>query len=285
MKALRRWIEVVVEPRRILGLRHLPRFFRDWRRLRRAGMTARLSDTWPQLADRTASTPFDPHYFFQGAWLARQLAQRRPTCHVDVGSDLRVVGVVSAFVPTTFLDLRPAAIAVPGLTPQAGDLNALPFADGSLESLSCMHVIEHIGLGRYGDPIDPDGSVKACRELARVLRPGGWLFLSTPVGQPRVEFNAHRIFDPQVIESMVAPLALTSFAWVDDRGRFHDQATPEDARSARYACGMFAFQAPPATHSGLPGATTALGEPVLPLTAPTSTAPLTTRAQGEGAEA
>lgn len=243
MSVLRRWIETVVEPRRLLGLRHLPRYLLEWQRLRRAGMTVRLRDTWPQLADRTATTPFDPHYFFQAAWIARGLAEARPAHHVDIGSDLRVVAAVSGFVPMTFLDVRPANISMPGLEARAGDLNALPFADRSLESVSCLHVIEHVGLGRYGDPLDPEGSERACRELARVIAPRGRLHLSTPVGRPRVEFNAHRIFAPEQVVAMVAPLALRSFAWVDDAGRFRANASPIDARDARYGCGLFEFEA------------------------------------------
>jgi SAM-dependent methyltransferase len=161
-----------------------------------------------------------------------------------VGSDLRVVGAVSGFVPTTFIDLRPAAISMPGLDARAGDVTRLPFADGSLPSVSCLHVVEHIGLGRYGDPLDRDGTERACRELARVIAPGGRLYLSTPVGRPRVEFNAHRISAPERVIELVAPLRLRSFAWVDDAGRFQADATPQDAATARYACGLFEFDAP-----------------------------------------
>lgn len=243
MSVFRRWIETVVEPRRVLGLRHLPRYLLEWRRLRGAGVTARFRDAWPQLADRTATTPFDPHYFFQGAWLARRLAAAKPARHVDIGSDLRVVGVLSGFVPTTFLDVRPAAISMEGLEARAGDLNALPFEDRSLASVSCLHVIEHVGLGRYGDPLDAQGSERACRELARVIAPSGRLYLSTPIGRPRVEFNAHRIFDPSAVVAMVAPLALRSFAWVDDAGQMRVDAAPEQAQHARYGCGLFEFEA------------------------------------------
>ncbi|MBM4113847.1 MAG: class I SAM-dependent methyltransferase [Phycisphaerae bacterium] len=244
MSLLRRWIEVVVEPRRILGLRHLPRYFLEWRRLRAEGVRARFTDLWPQLGDRTLATPFDPHYFFQGAWLARRIAEAMPRQHVDIGSDLRTVGAVSAFVPTTFLDYRPAAISMSNLDARFGDLHRLPYDDRSLESVSCLHVIEHVGLGRYGDPIDAQGSERACRELARVVRPGGRLYVSAPIGRPRVEFNAHRVFEPNAVVAMFAPLSLRSFAWVGDDGTMRENASPADAASASYACGLFEFSAP-----------------------------------------
>ena len=73
------------------------------------------------------------------------------------------------FRAVDFYDFRPAPLSLPDLFAGAADLTALlPFADNSIHSLSCMHVLEHIGLGRYGDPLDPDGDLKAIGEL--VLR-------------------------------------------------------------------------------------------------------------------
>ena len=73
------------------------------------------------------------------------------------------------------------------------------FATGSVDSLSCLHTIEHVGLGRYGDPVDPEGWVVAVRELARILAPGGRLYLGTPIGRERVCFNSERVFSPKTI--------------------------------------------------------------------------------------
>jgi SAM-dependent methyltransferase len=148
---------------------------------------------------------------------------------------------VSALVPTLFVDYRPLQVRLPGLECIAGDACRLPFSDGSVASLSCLHVIEHIGLGRYGDPIDPEGSAKAARELARVLAPGGRLYLSAPVGRARVCFNAHRVFDPQALPPMFPGLGLrrASFSYVDDAGAFHRGVEPAAAASNAYGCGMY----------------------------------------------
>lgn len=231
-------------PRPLIGLAYIPRYFRHWRRFSQLSQGERLSfaDAYPSLGDWVATTPFDPHYFFQAAWLARQLASAPPARHLDIGSDVKLIGTLSAFVPTEFMDFRPLEASLPDLECTQGDILALPMADGSVPSLSCLHVVEHIGLGRYGDPIDPQGSRKALAELARVLAPGGHLFLSVPVGRERICFNAHRVFAPETIVALSGPLALRSFALVDDAGRFWPDADPGQAHGLDYGCGMFVLE-------------------------------------------
>jgi SAM-dependent methyltransferase len=222
------------------------RFVRDWLRYRHAGGRASAADWFPCLYDRTELTPFDPQYFYQGAWIAERLAEARPAAHVDVGSDLRLMGVLSGFVPITFIDLRPAAVELPGIASKAGTILSLPYMDRSLDSLSSLHVIEHIGLGRYGDPINPQGPMRACRELVRVLAPGGSLYLSVPVGDPRVQYNGQRVFALREIMELLAPLTLKSFSWVDYTGRYHRNVRIDSVDMAYrggldYALAMFAF--------------------------------------------
>jgi len=208
------------------------------------GEKPRFTESYPCLADWTPFTPFDPHYFFQGAWLARRLRQRGPELHVDVASSVLTVGTISAQVDTIFVDYRPIRANLTGMTPVAGSIVALPFAPNSLQSLSCLHVIEHIGLGRYGDPIDPEGSLKGAWELARVLGSGGLLYLSTPVGRERVEFNAHRVFAPQSVVRMFSELELVEFSYVDDAGVYHECRELQEATNSEYACGLFLFRKP-----------------------------------------
>lgn len=241
-----RWVLPFVDPRRILSVLRLPRFFKDMQAFRRAAPfeLVRFADSYPCLLDRTATTPFDPHYLFQGAWLARKLAERQPSHHHDVASSVLTISVVSGFIPTTFLDYRPLPVNIRGLECAAGSIVDLPLADGSIGSLSCLHVIEHIGLGRYGDPIDPLGLKRALTELSRVLKPGGRFYLSTPVGLPRVCFNAHRVSDPQTIIDAMPQLRLLSFALVDDGGNYREASDVSIARTQRYGCGLFEFEKP-----------------------------------------
>ena len=237
-----RWAETVFNLHGVRVLYRFPQYLRDWINFSRTSkMSVRIIDSYPCLADATASTYFDAHYFFQGAWLARKLSQQQPRKHVDIGSDVNAVGVISAFVDTMFVDYRPLEVSLKGMENRRGDLLHLEFQEGAIDSLSCLHVIEHIGLGRYGDPIDPDGAVKAAAELSRVLAPHGSLFLSVPVGRERVCFNAHRVFSPVSVLRMFANLKLQDSALVDDEGQFQEHAAPEKMAGCDYGCGMFHF--------------------------------------------
>lgn len=239
-----RWIGAIVDWRRVASLRFLVRYISDWITFRKqaGSWSVDWADTFPCLADRLPSTPFDPHYFYQGTWLARRLSDARPSRHVDIGSSVLTIGVLSGHVPTIFVDYRPLVVRQRGLTCMAADINSLPFADRSLTSLSCMHVIEHIGLGRYGDPINADGARIASVELQRVIAVGGTLYLTTPIGRERVCFNAHRVFAPATILSWFSQLRLVDFCYVSDDGILHEKASPEHVPQLDYGCGFFEFR-------------------------------------------
>lgn len=202
-------------------------------------------DRYPCLTDKTPETVFDRHYIFHPAWAARVLARTRPAQHVDISSTLHFCSIVSAFVPVSFYDYRPADLQLGGLTSDVADLLALPFADASVASLSCMHVVEHVGLGRYGDPLDPTGDLKAIAELKRVLAPGGALLFVVPVGQPRIMFNAHRIYSYAQVVGAFSGLTLEEFALIPDDpqdGGLVCPATQEMSDAQAYGCGCFWFR-------------------------------------------
>ena len=244
-------------PEPISLIRRMARGLRDARRFRRefkefatasAARPARFAVTWddrfPCLGDRTATTGFDRHYVYHTAWAARVLAATRPARHVDIGSSLYFAALASAFVPMEFYDVRPAELALDGLRCGAADLRRLPFADRSVESLSCMHVLEHVGLARYGDPLDPDGDLQAAGELGRVLATGGQLLIVVPVGRPRVRFNAHRIYAFAQVRGMFPDLDLNEFALVPDDPRDGGLVREADGAAADrqdYGCGCFRF--------------------------------------------
>jgi len=254
---VRNLVLMAIYPRPFIGLAYLPKYISQWIKFNQLNTENKLcfADAYPNLSDWVTKTPFDPHYFYQGAWLARQLAEAHPVRHFDVGSDVKLIGAISAFVPTEFMDFRPLDVTLPGLDCTRGDIKALPMTDSSVLSVSCLHVVEHIGLGRYGDPLDPEGSRKALRELERVVSPGGRLYLSVPVGRERICFNAHRIFSPEFIVAAMPSLTLRNFSYVDDNGHFLEYQPLAAAQSLDYGCGMFCFEKikrhPNTTPSGL----------------------------------
>jgi SAM-dependent methyltransferase len=110
-----------------------------------------------------------------------------------------------------------------------------------------MHVVEHVGLGRYGDPLDPEGDLKAMRELTRVLAPGGTLLFVVPVGRPKIVFNAHRIYSYEQVLNCFQGLTLRNFFLIPDNALEDGpmpSATKEDADKQAYGCGCFWFTKP-----------------------------------------
>jgi Caenorhabditis protein of unknown function, DUF268 len=238
----RRFVTPVIDLDRLAGAPcGYRRFLADLRRYRKLAPDEEIAlhEAYPQIHDRTASSPIDAHYFHQDVWAARRIAELEPAHHVDVGSRVDLVGFLTSITAVTFVDIRRLDVDIEDLTSVAGSILDMPFVGRSLQSLSCLHVAEHIGLGRYGDPLDPKGTPKAAAELQRVLALGGQLLFSVPVGRPRTCFNAHRIHAPGDVLEMFPELELVEFAGVDDAGRFSRHRQLEELMGERYACGLF----------------------------------------------
>lgn len=187
---------------------------------------------------------YDSHYIYHPAWAARKLFKLNPNSHTDISSSLNFVTIISAFIKTEYYEYNPPKIHLSGLINNFVDLTALPFDDNSIMSLSCMHVIEHIGLGRYGDKIDPEGDKKAINELIRVLAISGNLLFVVPIGIPKIVFNAHRVYSSTQIFSYFSELECIEYSLLldDSRRGIINNPSIEIEKKQHYGCGMFHFR-------------------------------------------
>lgn len=238
-----------VDPRKMLrSLCGLPRYLRGYFRFR-TGYGGRIEflpclHDWQEVGGATKL-----EYFWQDLLVARKIFSARPERHVDIGSRVDgFVAHVASFREIEVFDVRPISMQIPGVRfRQADFMQPATGMTGYCDSLSCLHALEHFGLGRYGDPIDPSGFERGFANMASLLRKGGVFYLSVPVGTGRVEFNGQRVLDPQAIIELAAAnaLELREFTLIRQGGRVEALVLDEAQLSAlarqRYALGLFTF--------------------------------------------
>lgn len=120
--------------------------------------------------------------------------------------------------PTT-IEYNPIISRIPGhraLTPAEWERDRTAF-----DAAFSISSFEHDGLGGYGDPLDPEGDLKAMARTRQMLKPGGLLFLAVPIGRDRVVFNMHRIYGRARL-----PLLLDGWTLIDTFG-FYDAMLDE----------------------------------------------------------
>jgi hypothetical protein len=218
-----------------------PTYLKDLLQYTKMGGGVKLKDLHPVLDETSSVTKVDSHYFYQDLWAFRKILENKPDKHVDVGSNNKLISFLTAIITVEFIDIRPLEVGVENLINERGSILDLPYETSSVQSLSCLHVAEHIGLGRYGDPIDPKGTEKGCQELSRVLGVGGNLYFGIPLGKPRVCFNAHRIHNSAQILKYFSSLKLIDFSGIDDNGKYYPRAEVTDFDQNDYSCGLFQF--------------------------------------------
>lgn len=202
------------------GLVQYYKFIKDWQIYCKmeGAEPIRLKDTYPQLFDNIPTFSPADHYFYQDIWAFKKIYSSGTDLHVDVGSNAIFVGFLTAITNVEFVDIRPLdAPYLKKFKSILGSILDMPYETSSLHSISCLHVAEHIGLGRYGDLLDPLGTKKAAAELSRCLDRGGNLYFSLPVGKPKLCFNAHRIHSPKQILKYFPFLKLIEFSVYDDK--------------------------------------------------------------------
>lgn len=204
---------------------------------------------YPCLDDRfSQSGSAKGHYFHQDLLVAQKIFADNPECHIDIGSRVDgFVAHVASYRKIDVLDVRPLEVDIKNITFRQCDvMNPLDETlIGSTDSLSCLHALEHFGLGRYGDPVNYDGYLIAFENLGLMLKNAGKLYLSVPIGPERIEFDAHRVFSIEHLTSLFnGKYEIKSFSYVDDKGDlFMDMAwqgsDADNNYGCRYGCGIF----------------------------------------------
>jgi len=143
-------------------------------------------------------------YFLQDLYVARQINIKTPNRHIDVGSRIDgFVANVASFREIEVVDIRPMDTRLYGIKFIQTDM--MQSDHGLLDcsdSVSCLHALEHFGLGRYGDPISASGYIDGFKNISGIVMLGGLFYLSVPVGIKKVEFNANHVFDPLEINEL-----------------------------------------------------------------------------------
>lgn len=222
----------------------IPRYLREMRSFLKKGGVISHSFPITNEYEDSAGTG-SGHYFHQDLLVAQFIYQANPKRHIDIGSRVDgFVAHVAVFRKIEVFDIRGLAQSDhPNIEFKKADL----MSEGEKEvtdSLSCLHVIEHFGLGRYGDPIDPEGYILGFKNLIRMLKPGGVLYISFPIGtRNEVHFNAHRVFHPRDIFLWVPDkLQLLRFDLVDDLGALHKDFDVLNCDiTVSYGCGIYTF--------------------------------------------
>lgn len=231
----------------LAALKHIPKYLTQTKLFKRLG--GRVDVRYPILIDYDDSAGvMKGHYFHQDLYVAQKIYSSQPNRHVDVGSRIDgFVAHVASFRPIEVLDIRPVEAKSKNIQFVQSDLMQSASESSLTDSLSCLHTLEHFGLGRYGDPLDPDGHLKGFENLIAKVASGGTFYLSFPISsKERVEFNAHRVFHPKSPLSWPGSnqLVLEDFAFVDDHGDLHTGADVDAAcdSNLEFGCGIYTFR-------------------------------------------
>lgn len=228
----------------------VPRYIKGLIYFLRHSKTIKIKSIYPQMLDYSENSGVARgHYFHQDIIVARWILRDSPKKHTDIAS--RVDGFVAhlaVFREVEVFDIRKLSTNERNIKFVTHDFMEESVVQ-DLESISCLHSIEHFGLGRYGDPFDVDGHLKGFSNICKMLKPAGIFYFSTPVGPLRIEFNAHRVFSVSyIVDNFIVPnnLDIIECALVDDRSNVllnvNLQEGIEDNFKCEYGVLIFKFK-------------------------------------------
>ena len=185
------------------------------------------------------------HYFWQDIICAHWVKNDVNGTHLDLGS--RIDGFithVSIFCNVELLDIRPLVSEIPNVSFKVRDILKANEAElTKFHTVSSLHSIEHFGLGRYGDPIVVNGHEIGLLNLAGYVEIGGFLYVSFPIGKPRVEFNSQRVLSPDWPVLLLNNFQLIEFILIPWKGAPIHGLTPEQVdRNLFGQAGLYKFK-------------------------------------------
>lgn len=214
---------------------------------RRPNFAIQRQCMYPVLTDKYASAGTTGNYFWQDLWAARLILKAGTKKHFDIGSRLDgfIAHLLAAEIEVTIIDIREFPEKIKNLYTIVDDATTLyQIPDESIESMSALCSLEHFGLGRYGDPIDPEACFKCFENIQKKLKKGGRLYISVPVGKERVEFNAHRVFYASTIIECFKDLKLMEFSCISQGGMESMKDVhkyDDDLHNGEFRYGLFYF--------------------------------------------
>jgi hypothetical protein len=240
-----------------LSIKYAPRYFSDLIKLRsqiKNNNASRweIGSIFPCLHDKSDTAgKISGHYFHQDLFVAQKIFKSKPKKHVDIGSSINgFVAHVASYRDIEVFDIRRLKTDAKNIIFKQMDLmkfdeNYLNYTD----SISCLHALEHFGLGRYGDDVDLNGYIKGFKNVTKMLKPNGIFYFSVPIGWQRIEFNAHRVFSVKETLKLAKEngLNILSFSYIDDKGGFHKNIELCDGNiksnfGCNWGCGIWEFR-------------------------------------------
>lgn len=170
---------------------------------------------YPIIKDKYRPNGGFDDYFWMDLWAAKHIISSNIKEHYDIGSSVGgLIGhLLASGIKVNAIDVRPFVGECENLYTVTDDATMLTqFEEESISSLSAMCSLEHFGLGRYGDPIDPEAPFKCFEQIQKKLKKRGKLFIAVPVGQDGIAFNAHRIFYASTVVSCLNQLKLVEYS-------------------------------------------------------------------------
>ena len=240
-------LSVGFDPRKLLSYKYLTRYRKDKKEWLKQG--GKITSNHMILFDYSHNAGNNKgHYFHQDLLVAKLIYENKPKRHIDIASRVDgFVAHVASFRKIEVVDVRPLPKSEhKNIKFRQADL-IKPKYIGETDSISCLHAIEHFGLGRYTDPIDIDGHNKGISNLVSLVSNRGRLYISFPIGQrDEVHFNAHRVFKANTIfehPSIKKCMKLIRFDYVDDDGNLHLNTNVLDVKTeTEFGCGIYTFE-------------------------------------------